>query len=28
VSPRRRLFRWLGWFAQVNVALVGIIGLR
>jgi len=28
VSPRRCLFRWLGWFALVNVALVGIIGLR
>jgi len=28
VSPRRRLFRWLGWFAAVNAALLAIIGLR
>ena len=28
MSPRRRLLRWLGWFALVNAALVGIIGLR
>ena len=28
MSPRRRLLRWLGWFALVNAVLVGIIGLR
>src|SRR5207249_10280950 len=28
VSPRKRLLRWLGWFAVVNAALLGIIGLR
>lgn len=28
MSPRRRLLRWLGWFAVVNAAVVGIIGLR
>ena len=28
MSPRRRLFRWLGWFAVVNAALLALIGLR
>jgi membrane-anchored protein YejM (alkaline phosphatase superfamily) len=28
VSPRRRLFRWLSWFALANAGLVAIIGLR
>ena len=28
MSPRRRLLRWLGWFALVNAALIGIIGRR
>jgi len=28
MSPRRRLVRWLGWFAVVNAALLAIIGLR
>ena len=28
MSPRRRLFRWLGWFALANAALLAIIGLR
>ncbi len=28
MSPRRRLLRWLGWFALMNAALLGIIGLR
>ena len=28
MSPRRRLLRWVGWFAAVNAALFGVIGLR
>jgi membrane-anchored protein YejM (alkaline phosphatase superfamily) len=28
VSPRRRLLRWLGWFAVANAALLALIGLR
>jgi membrane-anchored protein YejM (alkaline phosphatase superfamily) len=28
VSVRRRLLRWLGWFAVVNATLLAIIGLR
>jgi membrane-anchored protein YejM (alkaline phosphatase superfamily) len=28
VSPRRRLLRWVGWFAVANSALLGIVGLR
>ena len=28
MRPRRRLLRWLGWFAAVNAALFAIIGLR
>ncbi len=28
MSPRRRLFRWLAWFAAVNAALLGLVGLR
>src|SRR5262249_37787329 len=28
VSPRRRLLRWLGWFAAANAALFVVIGLR
>jgi membrane-anchored protein YejM (alkaline phosphatase superfamily) len=28
VSARARFFRWLGWFAVVNAALLGLIGLR
>jgi membrane-anchored protein YejM (alkaline phosphatase superfamily) len=28
MSARRRLLRWVNWFAVVNAALVGIVGLR
>jgi len=28
VSPRRRLLRWVGWFAVVNAALLALVGLR
>jgi uncharacterized protein len=28
VSPRRRLLRWLSWFAVVNAGLLAIVGLR
>ena len=28
MSARRRLLRWANWFAVVNAALVGIVGLR
>src|SRR5437762_8045577 len=28
MSARRRLLRWANWFAVVNAALVGILGLR
>ena len=28
MTPRRRLFRWVGWFALVNTALLALIGLR
>jgi uncharacterized protein len=28
VSPRRRLLRWVGWFAVVNAALLALIGAR
>jgi hypothetical protein len=28
VSPRRRLFRWAGWFAAVNAGALAVIGLR
>jgi membrane-anchored protein YejM (alkaline phosphatase superfamily) len=27
VSPRRRLFRWAGWFALANAAVLGVVGL-
>ena len=28
MSPRRRLLRWVGWFAVVNAALLALVGLR
>jgi membrane-anchored protein YejM (alkaline phosphatase superfamily) len=28
VSPRRRLLRWVGWFAVVNATLLALVGLR
>src|SRR5262249_25091347 len=28
VGPRRRLFRWAGWFGLAHAALLGIVGLR
>ena len=28
VTTRRRLLRWMGWFALVNVALLALVGLR
>src|SRR6266498_170845 len=28
MTPRRRLYRWVGWFALVNAALLALIGLR
>ena len=28
MSPRRRLLRWLSWFAVVNAGLLAIVGLR
>ena len=28
VRPRRRLFRWAGWFGLAHAALLGIVGLR
>src|SRR6266545_167242 len=28
MTPRRRLYRWVGWFALVNAALLALISLR
>src|SRR6266498_2014984 len=28
MTPRRRLYRWVGWFALGNAALLALIGLR